>query len=334
MGVRIIGTGSYLPEKVVYNDDIESTSSYDAKVKGQSLDEWVRKHHGAISRHVVEEGEATSDLALKAAKEAINDAGIRSSEIDLIILSTFTGDHRLPQAVGHVQANVNPRAKFFQIDAACSGFIDGAVVACSMMKVYNYKKCLLIGAESPSFLNDPQDFLARTVFGDGAGAVVLVNDNDNFGFKSFHVGSDGNIGEYVLVPAGGSRMPFNKEVLDKKEHFWKLKFSKIAPWALDRLINGTIGALDKAGLNQSEISWVVPHQASIKIIEDFSNQMEIAKEKYKIFYHIHGNLCSASVPVSIDQCCKENIFKHGDWILMPTVGAGMAWGTATYRWKQ
>jgi len=163
-------------------------------------------------------------------------------------------------------------------------------------------------------------------------AVVLINSSDHYGFKSFHTGSDGNIGDYVFVPAGGSKMPFNQTVLDRGEHYWTLNFSKITPWALKRFITGSIEALRKAGIEQSDINWVVPHQASCKIIKTFSQQMEIPPEKYMIFFDRHGNLCSASVPVALDCCCRAKTFKRGEWILIPTVGAGMAWGTATYLW--
>jgi len=178
MGVRIIGTGSYLPENIVFNKEIELTSSYDPIKKGRSLDKWARHYHGGIMRHVVKSDEGASDLALKASQEAINSACLKPRDIDLIVMSTFTGDHRLPQTAGQVQAEINPDAKFIQIDAACSGFIDGTLVACSLLEVFKYKNCLLIGVDVPSFLCDPKDYLARSVFGDGAGAVVLINSSD------------------------------------------------------------------------------------------------------------------------------------------------------------
>jgi len=174
MGVAIAGTGSCLPRRILTNDEIEERTGYDrAEHGGRSLDEWAAAHHGGRSRHVVEPGEATADLATAAAVRALAAAGLDAGAVDLIVLSTFTGDQRLPQAAGQVQRNLRSRAKFLQVDSACTGFIDGLLVAQSLLEAARYRRALVISADVTSMLNHPRHWLQQTVFGDGAGAVVL-----------------------------------------------------------------------------------------------------------------------------------------------------------------
>ena len=211
MGVKIVGTGSYLPDGVRTNHDVERLSRYNrTERKNLSLDEWARRYHGGDRRHVANTEQATSDLALGAAQRALGHAGVTGTDIDLILLATFTGDYQLPQTAGILQSKLSSRAKFLQIDAACSGFIDGLMVADALMSRYPYRRTLLVAADILSRLCDPADHVTQTVFGDGAGAVVLEPCMaDEIGFTVFSTGSDGELGEYVFVPAGprGQRRP-------------------------------------------------------------------------------------------------------------------------------
>jgi len=336
MGNVIVGTGSYLPEQIVTNDDIEAMGvDFDrARSGGKSLDEWARAHHGGISRRRVAPGEATSDMATQASLRAVADAGIEAKDIDLIVMSTITNDYRLPQAAGILQANLGCKAKFMQVDSACTGFIDSLMVASSFIETYGYGTVLVVGADTLTYFNDPKKFLPLTVFGDGAGAVILRREanSNGYGVRSFSTGSDGDLGDYVWVPGGASKNPFSQEVLENGLHYWRFRFPDIHTWALERMTRCTLEAVAKAGLTIDDIKWVVPHQASVNIILDVARRLELPEEMFIITYPHTGNLAGASIPIALDEANAEGKFADGDWLVMPAVGAGMAWGAVTYCW--
>lgn len=333
----IVGTGSYLPERVVTNDEIEAMGvDYDRqRAGGKSLDQWARRQHGGISRHWVVPGqEATSDLATQAALRALADADLVVKDLDLIVMATITNDYRLPQAAGQLQGNLGSRAKFIQVDAACSGFVDSLMVANGLMETYGYENALVLGADTMTYFLDPKKFMPLTVFADGAGAVILQNKRKlhGYGLRSFSVGSDGDLGDYVWAPGGAGKKPFSQEVLDERSHYLHFKFPHIYTWAIDRMSRCSLEAVFRAGLQLDDIKWVVPHQASSNIILDVAHRLEIPEESVINVYPHTGNISAGSIPVALDEANKENKFADGDWLLMPAVGAGMAWGAATYRW--
>ncbi len=332
--IKIVGTGSALPRMVRSNDDIEATSSYDRQERnGLSLDDWAQMHHGGRRRHVAVE-ETTSDLATSAARAALEDAGLSPDALDLIVLSTFTGDYRLPQAAGIVQHNLGIKAKFVQIDSACSGFVDGLIVARAMMREFSYETCVVISADVLSMLCNPQDFITQTVFGDGAGAVVLRHCGEaEIGLCGFSTGSDGDLGKYVFVPGGGSRMPFSQAVLDQKLNYWQFSFAEIHKWALQRFTVASEEALARAQRSMADISLIIPHQASSKLIDQLAEAFEFPRDRIVDIYRDHGNLSGASIPVALDSVNRSGQLNAGDWLLMPAVGAGMAWGAVVARWE-
>jgi len=333
MGTRIVGTGSSLPPRVLTNHEIEARSGYDrAGHRGLSLDEWARSHHGGRLRHVAEPGRATSDLATEAAGRALSDAGRTAAEIDLIVLSTFTGDHRLPQAAGQVQRNLGSVAKFIQVDSACTGFIDALLVAQSLLETRRYRLALVLAADVTSMLSDPRDWLAQSVFGDAAGGVVLAWDDDPARTVHLSTGSDGDLGDYVLVPAGGSREPLSVEALRAGRHHWRFRFSEITAWATDRMLLATHDVLATAGIGLADIALIVPHQASLRIIEGYAAALDYPRERILTTFCELGNVSGASIPLSLDLARRAGCVRDGDWLLMPAVGAGMAWGAAAYRW--
>jgi len=205
----IVGIGSYLPERIVSNDDLEAMDvDYDrARVGGVSLDEWARSRHGAVSRHWARPDECTSDMATVAARRALGDAGLDPGDVDVIVMATITNDCRLPQAAMMVQTNLGATAKVIQLDSACTGFLDSLLVACGLLDVHRYETALVVCADTLSRLCDPRKFMPLTVFGDGAGAVVLHRQptDTGYGVRAFVTGSDGHLGHYVRVPGGGGR---------------------------------------------------------------------------------------------------------------------------------
>jgi 3-oxoacyl-[acyl-carrier-protein] synthase-3 len=331
--IVIAGCGSFLPNRRVSNDDIEKYSGYDRDAKGVSLHEWAQRHHGGDARYWADPEDATSDLALAAAAKALDDARMESSDLDLIVVSTFTSDHPLPSTASKVQAGLRSKAKFLQIDAACSGFIDAMWVASSLMRQHGYKNVLLVAGDILSRLSHPREYLPQTVFGDAAGAVVLTwQDDPSLGLFEFSTGSDGMLGDYVLIPGGGSRAPLTPARIAAGEQYWRLKFHDIKMWALDRMSHCARDVMCKTGLAQSDVAWFVPHQASIAIIDEVASRLEMPAHKIVVTYGETGNTSGASIPVALDLAKRAGRFQKGGWVVMAAVGAGMAWGALSYRW--
>jgi 3-oxoacyl-[acyl-carrier-protein] synthase-3 len=338
MSNLILGTGSYLPERVVTNEDLEAMGvDFDRVQAGDvALDPWVRSRHGAVSRHWAAPGECTSDLAAAAARRALDCAGFDHRDVDLIVLSTLTNDYRLPQAAYLAQVKLGSRAKVLQLDAACTGFVDGLLVACGLLDTGRYETALVVGADTVTRLCDPEKFMPLTVFGDGAGAVVLQRqrDDDGYGVRSFATGSEGDRGDYVCVPGGGTKVPFSQDVLDQRLHYWRFKFPEIRAWGVERFALAMLEAVKRAGIALDDIDWVVPHQASVNMICGLAQRLGLDMTKVVVTYPHTGNLSAASIPVALDEARREGKFQDGEWLVMPAVGAGMAWGAVTYRWHE
>lgn len=334
-GIVIAGCGSYLPGRPVTNDEIEAQvgTGYDRCGKGQSLHDWARRHHGGSIRYWADDNEATSDLALAASRRALADADMTAADLDLIVVSTFTSDHPVPSTAARLQAGLAARAKFLQIDAACSGFVDGMWIATSLMRQQGLKTVLVVAADVLSRLSGPQQYLPKTVFGDAAGAVVLTwHDDAAMGVREFSTGSDGQLGDYVLIPSGGSKSALTPARHAAGEQYWKLDFHNIKLWALERMSHCTADVIHKTGLIQADVAWFVPHQASTTIIREWADRLGIAMERVVLTYEEMGNISGASIPVALDRAKRAGRFRNGEWIVMPAVGAGMAWGALSYRW--
>lgn len=335
MAIKIVSTGAYLPAIVRTNEEVEFTTNYSRVDRdGLSLDDWALRTHGGSVRHIADKHQATSDLATEAAINALEAVGLTGVDIDLIVLSTFTGDYQLPQTAGILQSKLNSRAKFIQIDAACSGFLDGLLIADALMSRHGYSRALIVAADILSRLCEPTDFLSRTVFGDGAGAVVVENcAKDEVGICAYSTGSDGHLGEYVCAPGGGSRHPISQQTLDEKLQYWKFQYQKIHGWALDRMMHASKQVLSTAGLTIHDIDLIVPHQASSRILAEFAAKMDYPKKQVIDIYRDIGNISGASIIVALDVARHQGRIKPGQLILMPAVGAGMAWGAIVCRWE-
>jgi 3-oxoacyl-[acyl-carrier-protein] synthase III len=335
MNIVWIGFGSYLPERVVTNDEIErSCADYSVAQRGSSLDAWARRKHGGILRHRAAPQEATSDMAIQAARRALADARLNIDAIELIVMSTISGDQRLPQAAGIVQAQLGSQAKYIQLNSGCSGFIDSMLVASSMLATGDLATALVINADKLSDLLSPAEFLPHTVFGDGAAAVVLRRDDnlEGYGLGSCVTGSDGELGEYVWIRGGGSKLPICAEGLAQGLQHLKLQFREIGPWATERMMSAARESIARAGLGLSDIRWVVPHQASSKLITDMARELALPESMFVVTFPTTGNVSSASIPIALGASNERGLFCDGDWLVLPAAGAGMAWGSLTYRW--
>ena len=261
MRVGILGTGSYLPEKVMTNDDLSKFVD--------TNDEWIRTRTGIRERRIAAENEATSDLAYKAAEKAIENAKIDKNEIDLVIVATMSPDHITPATAAIVQDKLGINAAAFDLSAACTGFVYAFTTGYSFVKSGIYKKVLVIGAETMSRILDWEDRTTCVLFGDGAGAVVL-GQIENGGYIASHLVSDGSGAEDVIIPAGGSRNPVSKEEIDKREIYFKMKGSDVFKFAVRAFPETVENVLAQGNTTADDVDMFIPHQANIRIIESIA----------------------------------------------------------------
>mgnify|MGYP000020598016 CR=1 FL=1 len=324
--VIIKGVGSYTPPHVLTNDDL-------SKIVATS-DEWIRTRTGIRERRIAKE-EATSDMAAKAAKEAMDHAGVSADDIDLLIVASVTGDHPFPSTSCVTQHKLGlNKIPCFDLLAACSGFLYSLETAKSIMLNGDYKRALIIGAEKLSGITDWDDRSTCVLFGDGAGAAVLeLSEKENIGIIASDMGADGSEREILFVPAGGSDRPASEKTLSDKEHFIKMQGNQVFKKAVVAMGNSAKITLGKAGITPDEISCVVPHQANIRIIEAISNRIGVGIDRFKINLDRFGNTSAASIPIALDEAIRNSRFKSGDYILLVAFGAGLTWASTLIKWQ-
>lgn len=322
----IAGTGSYLPEKVLTNFDLE-------KMVDTSAD-WILSRTGIRERHLAAPEEATSDLATKAGRAALEMAGVDPADLDLIIVATLTPDHYFPSTAGFVQRNLGAdKAAAFDLEAACTGFIYALTVGDLFIKTGTYQKVLVIGAEVLSKFLDWEDRDTCILFGDGAGAAVLVPGEDSErGIISTHLHSDGSMAELLYVPAGVSRMPISKEAIDQKLNTLKMRGHEVFKAAVTRLSEVVDEVMKANGLGDEDIDFLVPHQANLRIIQATARKLKLPMEKVIVTVDIHGNTSAASVPLALDAAVRSKRINKGDMVLLEAFGGGLTWGAALVRW--
>ena len=327
INVGISGIGSYLPEKILTNDDL-------AKIVDTSHD-WIVERTGIHERRIVEDHIATSDIGTIAAKKALEDANVKPEEIDLIILATVSADYALPSTACVIQKNIGAiKAAAFDINAGCSGFVYGLSMGESFIKSGMYKKVLVIGAEVLSKIVDWQDRNTCILFGDGAGACVLEECEDNFGIMSSELGSDGTNGDVLIQKAGGSRLPASIDTVERRLHFIDMDGKEVFKFAVRVMEKASLNALEKANLQLEALDFLVPHQANIRIIDSAAKRLKLEKDKVCVNLNKYGNMSSASVPVALDEAVKSNKIQKGDNILLVAFGAGLTWASMTIKWNR
>ena len=326
----ILGCGSYLPERVVTNAELST--------RIDTTDEWIFSRTGIRQRHLAADGEMTSDLALKAAERAVEDAGIQIADIDMVIIATTTPDNTFPATATKVQTKlgmVNGAA--FDIQAVCSGFIYGLAVADSFIRTRQSKTILLIGAETFSRILDWQDRSTCVLFGDGAGAVVLragegdpeanigeTGHNRGQGILSTHLHSDGSTNDLLYVDGGPSSTQTVGHV--------RMVGREVFRHAVINLAAIVGEALEANGLAPEDIDWMVPHQANKRILDGTARKLGLPKEKMVVTVDHHANTSAASIPLALDEAVHDGRIKRGDLILMEAMGGGLTWGASLVRW--
>lgn len=323
--VGIIGTGKYVPEKVLSNYDLEQMVD--------TSDEWIVTRTGIRERRIADPSQASSDLAYEAAKIAISNAGITAEDIDLIIVATITPDHFFPSTACVLQEKLGAkRAAAFDLSAACSGFIYGLANASNFIAMGTYKYALVIGAECLSKITDYTDRNTCILFGDGAGAVVLGEVPEGRGFQSFVLGADGSGGSLLQLAGGGSRCPSTRDSVEKKQHFMFMAGREVFKFAVRIMGSAAEEALQKAGLKKEDIDLLVPHQANIRIVESALERLDLPEDKCMINLHKYGNVSAASIPIALAEAYEEGKMNEGDCVVLVGFGGGLTWGATVVRW--
>ena len=336
MAKVILGTGSALPDNVLTNDDIEATSDdYDRIRSGSSLHDWVMKRVGVERRHVVAPGEGTSDLALAACRRALEGARVTADEVDLIVLSTFSSDYRLPGSLSIVQAELGTRAKCFQLEAACAGFIDGMIATGALMDAVGYRTALVVHTEVLSQFLDPRSFMHRSIFGDGAGAVVVRELDDaayaDFGVRASATYTDGSIGYWTFIP-NGTKARIDEAALANGTHYLQLDHKNVYKLAVSKMAEMSREVVDRAGSTIGDVDWFIPHQTGLNIIEDVAKHLDVGMDRFRVCIDHTGNISGATIPYALDEANREGALKHGAHLVLPSVGGGMAWGALDVVW--
>jgi len=321
----IVGTGSFVPDKVLTNLDLEKMVD--------TSDEWIMTRTGIRERRVVDEKMATSDLAGEAAERALEAAGVSPSEIDLIVVATITPDMSFPSTACLVQDKMGAKkAAAFDISAACSGFIYGLSVVDQFIRNGTYDTVLLIGAETLSKITDWTDRNTCVLLGDGAGAVILRPTEEDKGILSFYLGADGSAGDLLKLPAGGSRQPPTHETIDKRLHYVKMRGNELFKVAVRVLVRAAEEALSRCNLSNEEVSLLIPHQANIRIMQAAAEKEGIPLSKVYINVDKYGNTSSASIAIALDEAVQEGRIKEGDIVVLDAFGGGLTWGACVIKW--
>jgi 3-oxoacyl-[acyl-carrier-protein] synthase-3 len=325
--VGIIGLGKYLPEKCLTNAELEKMVD--------TSDQWITERTGIKERRIAREDEATSDMAVNAAKRALADAGLKAEDMDMIIVTTITPDMFFPATACIVQNKLGAdRIPAFDISVACSGFIYGIAIANQFIKSGAYKHILVISAEKMSSVTDWTDRSTCVLMGDGAGAAVLGEVQEG-GILSVYLGADGSKGNLLNMPAGGSRLPASSSTVDKRLHFLKMQGNELFRHAVRIMAEAALKATEPLGLKGSDIDLVIPHQANARILKAVARRMGIDPEK-KLYLNIakYGNMSAASSAVALVEAVEEKRIKKGDTILLDAFGAGLTWGAIVIKWQK
>jgi 3-oxoacyl-[acyl-carrier-protein] synthase-3 len=323
--VSIIGTGSYVPDKVLSNQDLEKLV--------ETSDEWIITRTGIRERRVAAEGEHTSDLAAKAAQRALENAGITAEEIDLILVATVTPDMFFPSTACFVQAKIGAKnAACFDVSAACSGFLYAIEIAQQFITSHTYDTILVVGADKLTSIIDWTDRNTCVLFGDGAGAAVLRHRGGGHGVISTFMGSDGGLSDILYIPGGGSRFPITKENADSRLNCIKMNGKETYKHAVISMLDATHKVLADANLDPEDLACVIPHQANLRIIEAIADRMKLPIERFMVNLDRYGNTSAAAVAIALDEANRTGRMKVGDYVLLVVFGGGLTWASSVIQW--
>ena len=320
----IIGMGHSYPEGILTNADLEKIV--------ETSDEWITTRTGIKQRHKAAENEYTSQFGTAAAKKAIERAGLKPEDIDLIVCATTTPDQIMPSTGALIQAQLGAsNAAGMDVFAACSGFLYGLTMVESMIRTEQIKYALVIGAEVLTKYVDYTDRSTCVIFGDGAGAAVLGPVNSGRGILATKIKSDGRYEEQLYAPGGGTKLGTTHKTIDDRLHFFKMKGNELFKVAVRSMAEISAEMIEKAGLTVGDIDLVIPHQANQRITDAVASRLGVAEEKVYSNIAEHGNTSSASIPIAIDECVESGRIKEGSLVLLTAFGGGVTWGGTVLR---
>ena len=323
--IKITGSGFYVPDRVMTNFDLE-------KIVDTS-DEWITSRTGIKERRIASEDQATSDLAIEASRKTLEDAGLKVKDIDMIIMTTSTPDTIFPSTACWIQKGLGAdHIPAFDVSAGCTGFLYGMIVAEGLILNGTAKRILLIGGEMLTRVSDYKNRNTCVLFGDGAGAVILEESDDESGMLSSYWKADGKLGDLLYQPAGGTRIPPSIEALEKGLHYLTMKGNEVFKHAVKCMGEAALEALKSAGLKREAIDHFIPHQANIRIIDATGRRLKVPKEKVYSNIERYGNVSVASIPICLHELKEDGKLKKGNIIVMDAFGAGFTWAAVVYRW--
>ncbi|MDR1952737.1 MAG: ketoacyl-ACP synthase III [Elusimicrobiota bacterium] len=324
MGVKILGTGSYFPERILTNADLE-------KIVDTS-DEWIVTRTGIHERHIAADNEATSDLALEASKKALKAANIPGEKIDLIIVATITPDMFFPSTACCLEKKLGlVNIPAFDLLAACSGFIYGIATAKAFIESGLYKTILLVGSDMLSRITDWTDRSTCILFGDGAGAMILSASEEDDNVLSVSLGADGSFGDLLYMRGGGSVCPATAESIAAKYHTITMKGADVFKSAVPKMVKAAEDAIIKAGVKLQDVKLFIPHQANMRIIQAVAKRLNISMDSVFVNIHKTGNISSATTITALDEAIKTGKLQKGDLVVLVAFGGGFTWGGAVVR---
>lgn len=324
--VGILATGSYTPERVLTNADLEKMVD--------TSDEWIVTRTGIRERRISAAEQASSDLAYEAAIKALAKANISPEQLDMIIVATVTPDMMFPSTACILQEKLGAsKASALDVSAACTGFLYGIATATQFIQSGMYNHILVVGVETLSKITNYKDRNTCVLFGDGAGAAVLGPVEEGYGFQAFELGADGSGGPLLSQPAGGSRIPASNESVENNLHYISMAGSEVFKFAVRVMNSATEAVLKKSGVERDAIDLLVPHQANKRIIDAAVQRFGLSEDKVVINLDRYGNMSSASIPVALDEAIEAGRVKKGDNVILVGFGGGLTWGATLLKWS-
>ncbi len=324
--VSIAGWGSAAPAQVLGNSEVGA--------RVDRTDEWIVERTGIRERRIASAAESTATLAAEAARVAIARAGLAPEQIDLMLIATCTPEQPIPHTGAFVGDALGLKCGSVDLNAACSGFVYSLVAGGSMVAGGGIGNVLVIGSETFSRILDYDDRGTCVLFGDGAGAAVLVpSPNDEGGILAWDAGCDGSTAWFVGITGGGSRLPTSPDTVAAGEHYLRMVGKEVFNFAVPAIVKSVSATLDQAGVELSDVDWVVPHQANARMVEAAMRELGVPPERVVLNIERYGNTSAASIPLALAEAADDGRFRPGDLVLFPSVGAGMTWATALFRWS-
>jgi 3-oxoacyl-[acyl-carrier-protein] synthase-3 len=317
---RIIGTGSYVPQRVLTNQDFEKMV--------ETSDEWIVTRTGMKERRIAREDEFTSDMGVEAAQKALKAANIEPEQIDLILFATLIPDYLFPNTACLVQSRLKAvNAAAVDIQAACTGYLYALAMAKAFVEVGLHKTVLLIASEKLSSIVNYKDRNTCILFGDGAAACIISSEGKGLLIKDVTIGADGEHAELLMLPAGGSRRPASLKTVEENLHYIQMDGKEVFKHAVRRMESAAKQSMEKAGIN--DLAWLIPHQANMRIIESLAKRFDMPMEQVYVTIHKYGNTSASSLGIALDELLKEKPLQKGDNLLLTAFGAGLTWGAST-----